>query len=98
MSAAYIKIIGCADGIERAEFDGRYVKSFTPNGHGGCGYLVTTDRIDEAKPYPSKIAALEEWRAQSATHPLRPDGKPNRPLTAFHCEIAEFPEQGEPTS
>jgi hypothetical protein len=91
MCAAFIKIIACADGIARPEFDGRYVKTFTPDGHGGCGYLVTTDKIEEAKRYTSKADALEDWRAQSTTHPLRPDGKPNRPLTAFHCEIAEFP-------
>lgn len=92
MSAAYIKIIACADGVPRPKFDGRYVKSFSPDGYLGRGLLDTTDKLEEAHRYPSKLDALTAYRSQSTTHPLRLDGKPNRPLTAFHCEIAEFPE------
>jgi hypothetical protein len=28
-------------------------------------------------------AAVACWKRQSTVRPLRPDGKPNRPLTAF---------------
>jgi hypothetical protein len=37
--------------------------------------------------------AMRFWRQQSILQPLRDDGKPNRPLTAFTVEIGELTTQ-----
>lgn len=66
---------------------GTYLKSHvdTPCGR---GETVFTDRIHEALTFLSPMEAMQFWQQQSLAVPLRPDGKPNRPLTAFTCEIA----------
>ena len=38
--------------------------------------------------FPSKAAALDYFTA-SKTAPRRPDGRPNRPLTAYMIEITK---------
>lgn len=54
------------------------------------GITFTTD-IRRAVSWPDPPAAIQAWRAQSRTTPLRDDGKPNRPLTAFTVTIEEMP-------
>lgn len=46
-----------------------------------------TGRRDEAMRFTDARAAMECWRRQSAVMPLRRDGQPNRPLTAYSIEI-----------
>lgn len=70
---------------------GLYVKHYDPSGGNGNGDIQTTTNRAEAKEFADKGHAFEYWRAQSTTHPWRPDGKPNRPLTAFTVEIADEP-------
>lgn len=86
MSDAIIRIEAHVRGTPHPAV-GEYVKWYSPSGHRGAGKLITTPHRERAKRYPSKIAALEEYRAISCTHPWRRDGKPNRPLTAFTVEI-----------
>ena len=50
--------------------------------HGRGTTRLTKDR-SEAKVFPSLLDALEYWKRQSTVQPLRDDGKPNRPLTAY---------------
>ena len=64
-----------------------FLKEYTPSGFGGLGLLGTTRSVSEAKRYPTQDAAVAEYRAISDTHPIRHDGKPNRPLTAYTVEI-----------
>jgi hypothetical protein len=68
---------------------GQYVDSYTPDGHEGRGDLVLTPHRQAAKRYPDAAAAWAEWKRVSATHPTRPDGKPNRPMTAFTIKIED---------
>lgn len=49
------------------------------------GLIVGTADPAWAKVFPSALAALDEWNRTSATQPVRPDGQPNKPLTAFSC-------------
>jgi hypothetical protein len=49
----------------------------------GYGKLSVTDDIAEAKKFTDFIEASNFWKQQSETVPIRPDGRPNRPLTAF---------------
>ena len=56
----------------------------------GRGHTTWTPDLTKAMRFRSKIAATKYWRTQSKTVPLRPDGKPNRPLTAFHVVIEDI--------
>lgn len=66
-----------------SELEGSYVKTYDPNGHDGHGDLTTTFNLAEAKRFDDGAQAMTFYRQISDTHPLRPDGRPNRPLTAF---------------
>lgn len=56
-------------------------------------FSVTTDPA-QALRFRDGGAALEFWRQQSKRTPLRPDGKPNRPLCAFTVVVKEVPFAG----
>jgi hypothetical protein len=76
--------------------DGTWVKDFEPNSHASgfpypSGSLTTTADPTQARSFNSMEAALEFWRQRSTSCPTRPDGKPNRPLTAFTVSIEELP-------
>lgn len=83
-----LQIIGLASGWPSGA-DGQYVKGYTPDGHDGQGDLVLTRHRGQARRYPSTQEAMAELRRVSATHPLRADGKPNRPLSAFSVSIED---------
>lgn len=88
-----IRIVGYADG-SACELAGKYLKRYdaayiNPDfGYDG-GWLEVTADIEEAQVFDSAPKALEKWREQAPPpYHLRPDGKPNRPLTAFTVEVA----------
>lgn len=58
------------------------------SGHGRFEFTTIPGR---AKRFESVADALMYWRTQSTRYPLRPDGEPNRPLTAFTVEVGELP-------
>lgn len=60
-----------------------YLKSYDPHTPDGRGYFETTDSRDEAMKFADLVEFHECWTQVSNTRPTRPDGKPNRPLTAF---------------
>ena len=60
-----------------------YLRSYDADTPDGRGAIVTTTVRDEALRFDDLAAAFECWKRTSATRPLRPDGKPNRPLTAY---------------
>lgn len=65
---------------------GKYVVSYDPDGMAGFGTLRTSLDPREAITFPDGVAATEFWRRPSTVLPLRPDGRPNRPLTAYSFE------------
>jgi len=81
-----IKLIELASGHRMPEFDGLYLKSYDPDGHGGLGDVHATDNLSEAMRFPDVASAMACWQQTSTVRPRRPDGKPNRPLTAFTIE------------
>ena len=85
-----LRIVGGANGAPCPEA-GCYVRRYSADGYGGRGCLLLTPQVEHAHHYPSFIDALEEWRRVSATHPVRKDGKPNRPLSAFTVTIEPAP-------
>jgi hypothetical protein len=62
---------------------GPYLEFSDPDAKFGFGDERWTDDLAKAKRFASFREAMECWKAQSSVRPYRPDGKPNRPLTAF---------------
>lgn len=81
-----IRIIGLATGVP-SPYDGQYVKTYDPEAVGGRGAVTTTYDKNKALQFANGADAMAFWRQQSKKYPIRPDGKPNRPLTAFTVEI-----------
>ena len=63
--------------------DDTYLKEFDFEARNGLGTIITTDSIQEAKSFSGIAEAAEFWKTISTTRPIRPDGKPNRPFTAY---------------
>jgi hypothetical protein len=68
-----------------------YLKSFDVDANGGRGQIALTARTRDAMKFSGPGEAMATWRTQSKVLPLRPDGKPNRPLTAYHAQIENVP-------
>lgn len=85
-----IQIVGLADGRQTGA-SGQYVVSFDADANGGYGDAVLTPQLSDAKRFPSGASAFDYWRTQaSAPNATRPDGQPNRPLTAFTVKISRL--------
>ncbi len=88
-----IRIQWLAGGTTFAEnVDGQYVKTFNPDAFDGRGAMTATPKIEDAIHFPDAGAAMEFYRQTSTIRPLREDGKPNRPLTAFTVSIERVTE------
>jgi hypothetical protein len=88
-----IRVWGPLDGT-RTPFDGQYLVEYDPDrsGHDPEGrpmlaHVVTTPHVADARTFPTAVEAWACWRQQSSRWPTRPDGLPNRPLTAFTIEV-----------
>ena len=84
--AHVIKIVGAASGHPTG-LEGQYVKSFDPEAFQGRGDVIATMNKNDAMHFDSFTQAHAFWNQQSKLRPLRPDGRPNKPLTAFTVEI-----------
>jgi hypothetical protein len=67
-----------------------YLKSYDIEAHDGRGSAEWTYDRDGATQFVSLEHAARTWQTQSKIRPLRPDGKPNRPLSAFTVEVEEL--------
>lgn len=81
-----IKIIADA-AFGNVKESGQYVKQFDFEARQGRGDLFCVPNKKDAKLFGTMPEAMEYYRTQSKTQPLRPDFLPNRPLTAFTVEI-----------
>jgi hypothetical protein len=68
-----------------------YLKSADVDANGGRGSLVLVSDIKDAKTFGSPFEAMDLWNKQSSVRPLRPDGQPNKPLTAYHAAFEHVP-------
>lgn len=84
-TAFAIRLIGKANEPELPT--PHYMRELDVEAVDGFGAVLLTTDISEAQVFESAYAALECWRKQSKTRPLRDDGQPNRPLTAYTIEI-----------
>lgn len=85
MSVVMIIVEAAIPDIWKIPFAGEYLEAFDPHfpADKGRGLMLTTKDKSKAKQFPSVYEAMNFWRQQSPTLPFRPDGEPNRPLTAF---------------
>jgi hypothetical protein len=83
-------VIRCA-GASTPGLVGKYLKAYDVEASGGHEVATWTRDRREALVFPSFIGAFEAWRSQSVTVPLRADGKPNRPLTAYSVKFEDGP-------
>ena len=65
--------------------------SYDPDHNDGRGEVTTTPDIFKALAFEKSFEAWEKWKQQSRVRPLREDGRPNRPLTAFTVTVEEVP-------
>jgi hypothetical protein len=79
---------------DATQHDGRYLLEYDPTirwtDEGGqhCLHLVSTSSKSKAKRFPDLAAVQRCWARSIGT---RPDGKPDRPLTAYSVEIERVP-------
>lgn len=78
-----IRLMGLADG-RKTRYDGLYLKSSDVDANDGRGSIEAVHDPRDAMRFKSLDQVFDYWRRQSNTVPFRPDGKPNRPLTAFN--------------
>jgi len=78
-TAAALALAAVNDSIQY----GDYLEWADPDANNGMGDDRWTSDIDKAKKFATFADATACWQAQSAVNPIRPDGKPNRPLTAW---------------
>ena len=89
-----MRIVGLVSGAPTA-FDGEWLVNYDatcpgldPEGQPMSVTLETTPDVAAAKRFESVAAAHELWT--TATGRIRPDGKPDRPFTAFNIEVVSL--------
>lgn len=97
--AVVIRLIGLATG-QPSPLDGQYVTDYdpcrdgtAPNGAAMYAYLTSTPDRDQARRYQDLVAAWNELGRVDQRQPVRPDGKPNRPIGAYSVAIEPAADQ-----
>lgn len=92
-----MKIEGMVHG-QPTPYDGQYLLDYDPgrdgadpNGLPMLAHVVTTPNPGEAKRYHDLAAVHAEWTRVDPRQPVRSDGRPNRPLTAFTISTERVP-------
>jgi hypothetical protein len=67
---------------------GQYLESMDFNAHDGGGSAKFTDDLNKAKKFGNMREAIAYYRGVPKVRPMRGDGQPNRPLTAFTMELS----------
>lgn len=88
-----IEAIGFEKGVD-CPHSGMFLEEFDFEYDNGLGYGVFTSDPSCAKHFQSAADAMVFWRTISTTRPTRPDGKPNRPLTALTIAINPYEVEG----
>lgn len=84
-----IRLLGAWRALGGTPFEGQYLQAYDPtytppSGVYDGGILKVTRDPRKAQHFLSIKEATEKWLQ---SYGLRPDGKPNRPLTAFDVQI-----------
>ncbi len=65
----------------------RWLQSYDPEAHTGRGAVLFTNDVSEAITFADQRAAMACYLQVPKNHPVRADGRPNRPLTAYTVMI-----------
>lgn len=84
-----IKSEGLADG--RPKFNGQFLVAYDPEALGGMGSFVWSSDVSQAMQFSDAGEAFKLWTSIPVSRPVRPDGKPNKPLTAFTISVEDAP-------
>ena len=82
-----IQLRSRADGSTNGLPAGWYLAGYDADGNDGWGDAIWTNNPAEAIVFATATEAHACWTEQSRARPLRPDGQPNRPLTAFTIQL-----------
>lgn len=88
MTAIVIRIIGLATGVP-SEYDGKFLRRYEPEAHNGRGAVFVTEDKRDALRFAQLHDALALWKTIPSKRPVRMDGRPNRPFTAFTITIED---------
>ena len=94
MSVRIVLVAEVGYGREPMGVPGMFLAAYDPEAHGGCGSAAWTDDPAGAMTFADARAAYECYRKVPRNCPVRPDGKPNRPLTSATVIIERVPEAG----
>jgi hypothetical protein len=83
-----IQLRSRADGSINRLPVGSYLASYDADGNDGRGQATWTNNPADAMLFATATEAHACWTEQSRLRPLRSDGQPNRPLTAFSVLLA----------
>lgn len=89
-----VRIVGLVDGTP-SPVDGAYLVSCDVDARGGRGMVVGTEDPTKARRFADLREVTDYWKRTSTVDPIRADGKPNRPFTAYTIETV--PIDGEAT-
>lgn len=81
-----VKCVGSASG-QILGVEGQYLMAFDLEAHQGQGMVDFTRDQARARRWADMAAFHADYKSVPLARPLRPDGKPNRPLTATTWEI-----------
>jgi hypothetical protein len=86
-----MRIVGLVQG-GTTPIDGLYLMEYDPGRDGTLGgqpitaHILCTPLKELAMKFDSLVELTETWKRTDPRNPTRPDGRPNRPLTAFTIE------------
>lgn len=86
-----IVIMGLADGTKTL-LDGSLIVKFDVDANNGVGKLFVTKALKQARKFKTLTDAIAYAQRVSKIRPLRPDGKPNRPLMMYNVAVIEAPD------
>ncbi len=91
-----VQIVGLVSGVP-SSFDGKYLVEYdperdgiSPDGRPMVAHIVVSSNKAEAKVFADLEEARACWAQVPKRQPVRRDGKPNRPLTAFTVTMLPF--------
>lgn len=74
---------------------GQFLERYDPEAHAGMGEADWTHDVSKAMKFADQEAAWKCWTTIPERRPTRPDGEPNKPLTAFTIVVTPV---SEPTN
>jgi hypothetical protein len=86
--ALVMRLLGNADGSPNP-CNGLYLAGFNPEANDGIGALFFTMEPNLAFHFANMAEAFKLYHAVPKCRPVRPDGKPHKPLTGYHWEYLQ---------